>query len=67
MATEKLLRLPDVERTVGYKRSTIYKLIESGRFPRPIALGDRASAWVESEIAKWVESRIAASRSEEAR
>lgn len=64
MATHTLLRLPKVEALTGYKRSTIYKLIKEGKFPAPIALGDRASAWIESEIQGWIESRIAASRPE---
>lgn len=62
MATQTLLRLPKVEATTGYKRSTIYKLIREGKFPAPIYLGDRATAWVESEINDWIQSRIEHSR-----
>jgi predicted DNA-binding transcriptional regulator AlpA len=35
----RLLRLPDVEARVGLKRSSIYRKIEEGSFPRPILLG----------------------------
>lgn len=66
MATQNLLRLPKVEAATGYKRSTIYRLIQQGKFPPPILLshGGRASAWVESEINDWVQSRIAESRND---
>lgn len=60
MASKKLLRLPAVETATGYKRSTIYRLIQQGKFPPPISLGARASAWVEDEIDGWIEGRIAA-------
>lgn len=62
MATQTLLRLPKVEAATGYKRSTIYKKIKDGTFPPPIALGERASAWLESEINDWIQSRIKHSR-----
>lgn len=63
MAT-KLLRLPQVEDVVGYRRSTIYRLIKQGEFPAPISLSKngRASAWVQEEIFAWAEKRIAESR-----
>ena len=64
MATQILLRLPQVEAATGYRRSTIYRLIQQGEFPPPILLSSagRASAWVEDEINLWVQQRIAASR-----
>jgi prophage regulatory protein len=59
--TDKLLRLPDVEARTGLRRSHIYGLAAKGRFPAPLKLGDRASAWVESEVRDWVTARIRAS------
>ena len=58
---ETLLRLRDVEARTGLKRSHLYGLAARGEFPKPLKLGDRASAWVESEVAEWVYSRIRAS------
>lgn len=62
MATKNLLRLPQVQTATGYKRSTIYRLIQEGKFPPPILLGDRATAWIEDEINRWIQQRIDASR-----
>jgi len=54
-----ILRLPMVIARVGLSRSTIYKFIESGGFPRPVHLGPRAVGWIESEIDEWIAVRIA--------
>jgi prophage regulatory protein len=55
---EKLLRLSDVRDRVPYSRSTIYDLIKKGEFPKPISLGERAVAWVESDIDAWIQARV---------
>jgi prophage regulatory protein len=55
-----LLRRPDVERRTGYSRSSIYAMMEAGDFPRPVKLGPRAVAWVESEVDAWISARIEA-------
>lgn len=56
--SERLLRFPMVQERVPYSHSTIYLLIKSGKFPKPVSLGGRAVAWRESEIDQWIESRI---------
>lgn len=59
---QQLLRLPRVREATGLARSTIYQLVSENRFPRPIKISERSTAWVASEIQEWVEQRIAASR-----
>lgn len=59
---ESLLRLTEVEKRVGLKRSALYKLIEISEFPRPIRLTSKAVAWPASEVSNWIDARIAASR-----
>lgn len=58
----RLLRWKDVQPRVGICRSQAHAMIQEGNFPAPVKLGSRASAWVESEINDWIESRISASR-----
>lgn len=53
----KLLRLPAVSEAVGLPASTIYALARAGKFPRPVKLGARSSAWRSDQIAEWIESR----------
>ena len=53
-----LLRRPEVERRVGLRRASIYKWMAEGTFPKPVKLGEKAVAWVETEIDQWVSDRI---------
>ena len=59
--SEKLLRLSGVKSRTGLGRSHIYALAARGEFPKPLKVGDRASAWVEGEVDEWVMARIRAS------
>ena len=54
----KLIRLKQVMECTGLARSTVYKFIAEGNFPKPVKLGVRVAAWVESEINDWVNARI---------
>lgn len=54
----KIIRLKDVIDTTGLSRSTIYKYIAEGSFPKPVSLGDRCVGWIESEVHDWVLARI---------
>lgn len=55
----KILRLSAVVELTGLARSTIYKLIGSGEFPKSVPLVGRSVGWVESEVHGWVNGRIA--------
>ncbi len=50
-----MLRLREVTRVTGLARSTIYKLIREGRFPRPVKLAARAVAWRSDVVNAWIE------------
>ena len=64
----RLIRLPEVLSRTGYGRTTIYRKMEEGTFPRSVKLGGppidpnvfdtRAVAWIEDEVDQWIESRI---------
>lgn len=56
----RLLRLPDVRGRTGLGRSMVYHLIRQGKFPAPIKLSERCSAWLESDIETWIQSRLEA-------
>lgn len=55
---DRFLRLPDVEAVTGCKKSTIYKLMKEGKFPKCIRVTARMSAWPESAVLQWVQERI---------
>lgn len=50
---EPMLRLADVRQVTGVAKSTIYRWIDEGLFPRPVPIGPGSVAWRESEIAAW--------------
>lgn len=59
-----LIRLPEVLRRTGYSKAWIYRLLKDNQFPKPIKIGSRAIAFVESEVDDWINQRIAESRGE---
>lgn len=54
---DPFVRLPFVMDAVGLSRSSIYKLINEGRFPKQIHLSERSTAWRLSDIRAWMEER----------
>ena len=54
---DRLLRRRQVEKITGMKRSTVYRRMQEGDFPRPVKIGPAAVRWRESEVDAWVESR----------
>lgn len=54
----RIVRLREVMDCTGLARSTVYKLIGQGAFPKPVPLGGRAVGWVESELHDWILDRI---------
>jgi prophage regulatory protein len=52
----QVLRLRDVKSRTGKSTSGIYADMASGKFPRPIPLGERTVGWLESEVDGWIEA-----------
>lgn len=63
----RFIRLKEVLAICGKSRTSIYEAIKDGKFPAPVKLGGRSSAWIKSEIHEWVNSCIKASRPEQNR
>ena len=55
-------RLPEVQKAVPLSRSRIYELIAQKRFPAPVKLSERASAWDMGEIEAWLDAKVSQSR-----
>lgn len=56
-APGRLLRRREVEQETGLSRTSIYRLMDQGQFPRPLRTGTRAVAWPTSVIEAWKASR----------
>lgn len=52
--TDKLLKMKDVTQIVGMHRSTIYKRINEGSFPKAVSIGGRSIRFLESSIQQWM-------------
>ena len=50
---QRLIRIPEVIRLTGIPKSTVYRLIAEGRFPKPQRLG-RLSLWKLSEVDRFI-------------
>lgn len=57
--SKTLLRLPKVMEKTGLKRATIYLHIKQNMFPKQFKIGQRAVAWLESDIDDWIDERLA--------
>ncbi|ORT49523.1 transcriptional regulator [Vibrio sp. qd031] len=55
----RFLKLKEVMEKTALSRSAIYRKMNDDEFPKSISLGDRAVAWVESEVELWMEDCLA--------
>jgi len=54
---QRYYRRPALEEMLGLSRSTIYRMMQHGEFPRPVLLGRRAVGWLEDDIDNWLGSK----------
>ncbi|PTP43458.1 AlpA family transcriptional regulator [Vibrio splendidus] len=53
-----LLNLKEVIYQTGLKRSSIYKFMEEGHFPKSVSIGGRSVMWKEGDIYGWIVDKI---------
>lgn len=56
---ERFIRIPEVMSMTGLKTSTIYRLQADSQFLRSVPLPGGRRAWLESEIRKFMQERVA--------
>lgn len=61
-SVRRVLRLPEVMKITGVGRSSLYKWISEGSFPRSFLLGSRAVGWFEGDVQIWLDSRVQSRR-----
>ena len=49
------IRLRDVQTVVPFSRSTIWRKVASGDFPKPVKLSERVTAWRGQDIIDWLD------------
>jgi prophage regulatory protein len=50
---DPLLKLDAVKMATGLGRSTIYRMMDAGTFPRPLQLGPNSVRWRTSHVVEW--------------
>ena len=60
----RFIRLKEVLAICGMSRTSVYEAIKEKKFPAPVRLYGRSTAWIKSEVQQWAQSRVNASRSE---
>lgn len=61
-----VLRRPQVQSQTGLKKSALYQLMSSGKFPPSIQLTNRSVGWLAHEVDEWIASRVTQSRTPQA-
>ncbi|MDA8770931.1 AlpA family transcriptional regulator [Planktomarina temperata] len=51
----QIFRRKDLEERLKLSRSSIYAMMATGEFPKPIRLGRRAVGWLSGDIEKWLQ------------
>lgn len=54
----RLIRIREVQHRVGLGRSTIYRWMAEGKFPKPVKLGAHTVAWNECDIECWLKKCV---------
>ena len=52
------IRLRDLVKRVPVAKSTVWKWVEDGKFPRPIKLSQGVTAWSIAAIERWEAERL---------
>ena len=60
LTNSQFIRLPQVKEITCLSKSSIYRLMEDGDFPKQIALGARSVVWVRSQVEDWCNQKVAA-------
>ena len=53
----RILSIDQVEAKVGLHRSTIYRLVAQGLFPKQLGLSAKRVGWIEAEVEAWLRAR----------
>ncbi|MFO1125917.1 MAG: AlpA family transcriptional regulator [Methylocystis sp.] len=51
---ERIIRIKTVLARTGLSRSTVYRKIAEGTFPRPVPISVNGAGWHESAVNRWI-------------
>lgn len=59
---EAIKRLHDICEITGLSKTSIYRMMDAGNFPKSVKLGVRSVGWLQSEVDTWISNRVKQSR-----
>ena len=60
LTSAQFLRLPQVKEITSLSKSSIYRMMDEGDFPKQIALGARSVVWVRAQVEDWCAQKVSA-------
>ena len=55
-APDRFIRISTVLERTGLSRSTLYRKVQDGSFPRQLKLSERCAGWRESAVTAWMKN-----------
>ena len=55
---QQFIRLNKVQEITSLSKSSIYRLISDGDFPKQIQIGKRSVVWVRSDVNNWINQKL---------
>jgi prophage regulatory protein len=59
-AVFRILRQREVCALTGLSRTTIWRMVRAGSFPKPMMISERTPGWAEPDVARYQQERRAA-------
>lgn len=56
MQAQSIYRIADVARLYGLSRSTVYREIARGRFPKPVCVTAKIRGWRKADLELWADN-----------
>lgn len=57
MQEDRYIRIKELSTILGIGKSTIYRLVKDGKFPKQIKLTERTAVWKLSVINAWIKDK----------
>lgn len=54
----RFIRLTEVKAMTGLSKTSIYRLLSTGTFPKQISIGARTVVWIDKDIYGWMDAQI---------
>ena len=53
----RIIKVDEVQKLTSLSRSTIWRLENTGKFPKKVRLSQKSIGWLESDIQTWIKTR----------